>query len=178
MGRLLGQAHPERELDARAEVFARFPTSSTAARLYEVAQRERRWEDFEDQVVQRLASSPRDQVLFLLHTLHDPDRAFTASVELEMPFTEWNDDVWNPLITARARIDPTEVLPVLQQQIESMLVTADAARYRAAAARLRLFRDTAAAAGTPDRATALLARLREQHRRRPRLQAEFDRAGL
>ncbi len=59
-----------------------------------------------------------------------------------------------------------------------MLIPADAARYRAAAARLRLFRDTATAAGTPARAAALIAALREQHYRRPRLQAEFDRAGL
>lgn len=110
---LLAQHHPERELDARAEVFARFPTSATAARLYEVAAREERWERFEGQVLARLAGSPRDQVLFLLHTLHDPDRAFTAAVELQLPFTEWNDDVWSPLIAARARVDPAGVLPVL-----------------------------------------------------------------
>lgn len=175
---LLATHHPERELDARAELFARFPNSSTAAVLHGVAARAGRWEQYEDQVLARLQREPRDQVLFLLHTLHDPDRAFTAAVALRMPFTEWNDQIWDELTAARVKADPGAVLPVLEQQVESMLLVADASRYRAAASRLQRYRDAAIAAGTPDRAVALVERLRAEHRRRPRLQAELDRAGL
>ena len=78
----------------------------------------------------------------------------------------------------RARIDPVAVLPVHRRLVENELVEAGAQHYRLAARRLATMRRLAA--GTEHQADVddVIAELRETHRRRPRLQQEFDRAGL
>jgi uncharacterized Zn finger protein len=86
--------------------------------------------------------------------------------------------IWSDLVKAYEKTDPLAVLPVLTRLAEADLVTANAQNYRFAARRLAKMRKLTA--GT-DQATAvddLIADLRETHRRRPRLQQEFDRAGL
>ena len=70
------------------------------------------------------------------------------------------------------------VIPVLRRLVERELVHADAQRYRSAAGKLsmmcRLARGLPQAAEVDDD----IVRLRGLHRRRPRLQQEFDRARL
>jgi hypothetical protein len=63
---LLATHRPTELLDARVEVFRRWPSSSTAASLHQVAGD--RWPAYSDEVTQRLATSPRDAVLFTLLT--------------------------------------------------------------------------------------------------------------
>jgi hypothetical protein len=90
-----------------------------------------------------------------------------------------NDDrTWSDLAKAYQEVDRLAVLPVLARLVENELTGAAAQHYRIAARRLAKMREVAT--GT-DRATGVdgfVAQLRETYRRRPRLQQEFDRAGL
>jgi hypothetical protein len=68
--------------------------------------------------------------------------------------------------------------PVHQRLVEHELVTTDAQRYRRAARRLATMRKLAAGTEQAAEVDVFIAGLRENHRRRPRLQQEFDRAHL
>jgi len=70
------------------------------------------------------------------------------------------------------------VLPTHQRLVESELVGAGAQHYRLAARRLEKMRKLAGGSDQSAEIDELIAELRETHRRRPRLQQEFDRAGL
>jgi hypothetical protein len=58
------------------------------------------------------------------------------------------------------------------------LVEADTRHYRPAARRLKKMRNLAAGSSEAAEVDELIADLRERYHRRPRLQLEFDRAGL
>lgn len=121
-----------------------------------------------------LAASPRDAVLFALLTLEDVPLAWQLAHSLNLE----SDDVWERLAARYETVDATAVLPVLARLAQHGLVQADAHHYRLGARRLakmrRLTHGTSAAADVDQ----LIADLRATHRRRPRLQQEFDRAGL
>lgn len=82
------------------------------------------------------------------------------------------------LVKAYEKIDPLAVLPIHTRLVEKDLVQADAQRYRLAARRLAGMRKIAAGTSRAADVDALIKDLRENHRRRSRLQQEFDRAGL
>jgi len=65
-----------------------------------------------------------------------------------------------------------------QRLVENELVAAGAQHYRLAARRLAKMRTLSAGAEKSAEVNDLVADLRKIHRRRPRLQQEFDRAGL
>lgn len=74
-------------------------------------------------------------------------------------------------------------LAVLDHDVDAIIRThakleAGAQHYRLAARRLAKTRELAAGSGKAVEVDELIADLRETHRRRPRLQQEFDRAGL
>lgn len=79
---------------------------------------------------------------------------------------------------AYEKVDPIAVLPIHQQLVENELVEAGAQHYKLAARRLAKMRKLAAGSEHATEVDTLIAKLREIHRRRPRLQQEFDRAGL
>jgi hypothetical protein len=153
-------------------VFWRWPSSSTAARLHKAAGRS--WPVFRDEVVGALTSRPSDAVLFALLTLKEPQLAWNLAHSLRLD----SEATWGELVKVNEKVDPLAVLPVHQRLVENELVQAGAHHYRLAARRLARMRELAA--GTPQAAAVnnLVADLRENHRRRPRLQQEFDRAGL
>ena len=170
--KLLAEHRPAELLPARLEVFQRWPSSSTAAHLYQDAGPS--WPNYCDEVVATLAVSPRDAVLFALLTLKEVQLAWNLAYSLGLD----SDDVWERLATAYEKVDPLAVLPVYARLVDNELTEAGAQHYRIAARRLakmrRLATGSAEAAGIDE----LIADLRETHRRRPRLQQEFDRAGL
>jgi hypothetical protein len=170
--RLLGEHRPSEELGARLTVFRRWPSSTTAARLYTAAGND--WSTHADEVMAALSSSPSDAVLFALLTLQDATLAWDLAQSLALD----DDRAWAELVKSYEKIDPIATLPVQRRLVESELVRTDAQHYRLAARRLARMRTLAA--GTADAADVddLIADLRELHRRRPRLQQEFDRAGL
>ncbi len=113
-------------------------------------------------------------MLFSIGTLHDPRLAWEQAHALGLD----NDLVWIELAKAYEKIDPLAVLPVHQRLVEHELVTTDAQHYRLAARRLATMRKLAAGTEQASEVDAFIAGLREIHRRRPRLQQEFDRARL
>lgn len=75
-------------------------------------------------------------------------------------------------------IDPIATLSIHQRLVENELFEAGAQHYRLAARRLAKMQKLSAGSEKSAEVNDLIAELRETHRRRPRLQQEFDRAGL
>jgi hypothetical protein len=170
---LLARHRPDAEIAARLEVFRRWPSSSTAQTLRRAAGPA--WQDYRDEVLDTLARSPRDAVIFALHHLDDVELAWTLAHNLVLT----DAHTWNELADAYEKVDPLGVLPVLRDLVLADLRETGARAYKHAARRLRRMRRLAA--GTEDRAAEvddLIKTLRTEHRRRPRLQREFDQAGL
>ena len=170
--RLLDQHRPAEALPARLWVFRRWPSSTTAARLHTAAGP--KWPDVADEVMATLARQPNDAVLFALTTLKDASLAWNLAHELRLD----SDHTWSDLAKAYQKIDPIAVLPIHQQLVEHELVHTGAQHYRLAARRLATMRRLAANTEQETHVDHLVAELRQTHRRRPRLQQEFDRAGL
>ena len=170
--RLLEQHRPSEALDARLVVFRKWPSSTTAARLHKAAGRG--WPDYRDEVVATLASSPSDAVLFALLTLKEPEFAWNLAHSLGLA----SDHTWSELVKSYEKVDRLAVLPIHQRLVENELVEAGAQHYRLASRRLAKMRKLAAGSDRAAEVDELITELRETHRRRPRLQQEFDRAGL
>lgn len=169
---LLAEHRPDDLLDARLLVFRHWPSSSTAAYLYEHAGDA--WPDLRDEVIAGLASSPRDAVAFAQLSLKDVQLAWNLAHSLGLD----DDQTWSDLAKAYEKVDPLAVLPVLTLLVENELTVADAQHYRSAARRLAKMRKLAAGSEKAAEVDNLVAALRKTHRRRPRLQQEFDRADL
>jgi hypothetical protein len=170
--RLLQHHRPAEFLDARLLTFRRWPSSTTAARLHDAAGPA--WPSHREEVLAALASRPADAVLFALLTLKDARLAWDLAHSLRLD----DDRAWHELIKAYEKIDPLAVLRIHTKLVENDLVQADAQRYRLAARRLVTMRKIAAGTSRAADVDALIKEHRETHRRRPRLQQEFDRAGL
>jgi hypothetical protein len=169
---LLAQHRPDAEVAARLEMFRRWPSSSTAQQLRRAAADA--WPTHRDEVLHTLARSPRDAVVFALHHLDDPELAWTLAHNLELT----DPRTWNDLADAYEQLHPLAVLPVLRDLVQVDLRNTDARAYRQAARRLHRMRTLAAGTDQATEIDNLIATLREEHRRRPRLQREFDQAGL
>lgn len=169
---LLDGHRPHESLHARLLVFRRWPSAATAARLH--AASGNCWPDYRAEVMTTLASHPREAVMFALNALNDVEFAWVLAHSLALA----DDPTWSELAKSYEKIDPLAVLPVLQRLVENDLVTAKAQNYRLAARRLATMCRLAAGSDHAPAVDELIAQLRETHRRRPRLQQEFDRAGL
>lgn len=121
-----------------------------------------------------LAASPRDAVLFALLTLKEPELAWNLAHSLALD----SGHTWSELVKVCQKVDPLAVLPIHRRLVENALVEAGAQHYRVAARRLASMRKLAVGSDHAVEVDGLIADLRETHRRRPRLQQEFDRAGL
>lgn len=169
---LLAHHRPEAETAARVEVFRRWPMSSTAERLRRAAGQA--WPDHRDEVLDTLAHTPRDAVVFALHHLGDVDLAWTLAQALRLT----DGRTWSELADAYEKVDPLGVVPVLRNLVVADLREADARGYRQAGRRLRRMRRLAAGTDRAAEVDDLIRALRAEHSRRPRLQREFDQAGL
>lgn len=169
---LLADHRPDELLAARVTVFRRWPSSSTAGQLYRDAGVA--WPDYEGEVTERLGERPRDAVLFAQLYLKDIPYAWSLARSLGLD----DDRIWSDLGKSYEKLDPLAVLPVYTEIVERELAVADARNYRSAARRLKKMRKLAAGSTEVAEVAKLIADLRERNRRRPRLQLEFDRAGL
>lgn len=169
---LLEAHRPEEALEGRLSVFRKWPSSTSAARLHKAAGKA--WPEYRDEVVATLAASPSDAVLFALLTLKEPEFAWNLAHSLALD----SDHTWSELVKAYEKVDPIATLPIHQRLVENELVEAGAQHYRLAARRLANMRKLSAGSEKSAEVNDLIAELREIHRRRPRLQQEFDRAGL
>jgi hypothetical protein len=169
---LLHDHAPAEEMPARLLVFRRWPSATTAAQLHDAAGSN--WSNYRNEVDTALAARPRDAVDFALHTLQDPRRAWDLAHELELD----SDQLWHQLAKAMEDLDPLATLPIHARLVENELTHADAKHYRNPARRLATMRRLAAGTGHAHEVDDMIGRLRDTHRRRPRLQTEFSRAGL
>lgn len=170
--RLLEEHGPAEAVEARREVFRRWPSATTAARLHKAAGDA--FGSYRDEILDALAPSPRDAVQFALMTLKDPELAWILAHNLALK----DGQTWSDLVKAYEKVDPLAVLPVHRQLVEDELVLTDAKYYRRAARRLVKMRKLATGSEESTGIDRFIADLRETYRRRPRLQQEFDRAGL
>lgn len=170
--RLLREHRPGELLDAQHFVFRRWPSSTTGGHLHQAAGTA--WAEYRDEVVATLAASPRDAVLFALLTLKDARFAWDLAHSLDLD----SNDVWARLAKEFEKINPLAVLPILTRLVTDELTVTDAKHYRIAARLLQRMRRLASGSLEAIGVDALIAELRETNRRRPRLQQEFDRAGL
>jgi hypothetical protein len=169
---LLAEHRPVDLVAARLEVFRRWPSSSTASYLHRDAGQG--WPQYRDEVMDRLAAGPREAVLFALLSLEDLPLAWELAHCLGLD----DDRTWSELVKAYEKVDPLAVLPVLNSLVLRELVETGAQHYQIAARRLRKMRRLAAGSDYAAEIDQFIAELRETNRRRPRLQLEFDRAGL
>ena len=169
---LLQKHRPEDVLDARLELFRRWPSSLTAARLHDAAGEA--WPECRDEVLASLATSPDDSVRFALSTLKDPEHAWRLAHDLDLT----SRHTWSDLVAAYETVDPVATLPIQAELVENELENTGAEHYRRAATRLKHMRALAAGTSAAQSVDDLIARLRDEHRRRPRLQQEFTHAGL
>jgi len=169
---LLAEHRPEEGLPARLEVFRRWPTSSNASVLRKRAGAS--WPTYAEEVMATLQRLPREAVSFALYGLEDLTLAWTLAHSLTLD----DSGLWQELAKRYEKVDPLAVLPIHRDLVLADLEHADAGFYRSAARRLARMRTLAS--GSPDAVEVdeLIADLRETHRRRPRLQLEFDKAGL
>ena len=171
-GDLLAEHRPQEELPARLEVSRRWPTARHAAAVHRAAGAA--WPEHRDAIMAGLEQRPPEAVSFALRSLEDVRLAWSLahSLGLEDPY------LWDELATAYEPIDPGAALAVHSTRVVADLEVTDAKRYRAAARRLARMRTLARATDHGAEVDQLIAELRDTHRRRPRLQQEFDRAKL
>jgi len=169
---LLARHRPCELVAARHVVFSRWPSATTAARLYRDARSS--WPNYRDEVLAILATRPDQAVLFALHTLKDPHLAWKQAAALRLD----DDHTWAEVAQAYEPIDALAVLPIHRRLVEHELVAAGVQHYRLAARRLAKMRALAAGTDQAEAVDTFIAQLRDTHRRRPRLQQELHRARL
>ena len=169
---LLAEHRPAELIAARLEVFRRWPSPTSASQLHRVVGGA--WPQHRDEVMGRLAASPRDAVQFVLLSLRDVPYAWELAHSLAMD----DDRTWSDLVGAYEHVDPMAVLPVLNRLVGRELVETGVRAYTTAARRLKHMRNLADGSEHAAEVDRFIAELRLANRRRPRLQQEFNRAGL
>lgn len=162
----------DEQVAARLAVFRRWPSADSATALRRSAGNA--WGDYREYVMERLSERPDQAVLFALQKPTDAELAWELAWSLDLESAE----LWSHVAEAYEAIDPLETLSIHQRLAESDLVHADPRNYRAAARRLARMRSLADGTSRADAVDALIEQLRAKNKHRPRLQSEFDRAGL
>ncbi len=169
---LLAEHRPAEEVEARRWVVSRFPTSVSAAELKRAS-----GPDFDAYLAETEASllpRPDEYVTFLGWVQGDIPLAWAEAERLSVT----SPHLWERLCSDYGPANPQAVIPVLRELVEIDLEKADARQYQIAATRLVQMRRLALAADATEEFDAYVAQLRDEHRRRPRLQQEFTRRGL
>lgn len=170
--KLVAEHHPENELATLQTLFVRWPTSEHATLIYQAV--EDQWPNHREQVMDALKQHPAQAVSFALGALQDPQQAWELAHELELD----NPHLWETLADQYQTIDPAAVLPIYTQIVHDTLKQANAKNYKTAARRLAQMRLLTAGTPLATQVDQLITELRQTHHRRPRLQTEFDKAGL
>lgn len=170
--KLIDEHRPADSLDTRAFIFRRWPNSGTATELFRASGTA--WPSYHDEVLQALSRQPYDAVIFTLNTLHDPRAAWDLAHDLSLD----SDRGWATLIDEYERIDALAVIPIHERLVRTELSNTGAEHYRRAGRRLARMRKLVDGTARAAHVDSLIADLREEHRRRPRLQQEFTKAGL
>ena len=173
--------HAKREqplevLALRRAQHERMPSSSTYRALRTAAEALGAWPVEQDAARATLQRADLRGFVDALLADGATDAAWNAAVAGAQD--AFGSDLWLRLAEAREPDHPADAVPVYQRLADETLERADRRAYRSAAWILQRAQAAAQAAATPDEFTEYLARLREQHRRRPTLIAILDKANL
>jgi hypothetical protein len=172
----VGRGSPLEVLALRRAQHERMPSSDTYGALRTAAEALDAWPVERDAARETLhRADPRGFVNALLAD-GEPGLAWSAAVAA--PPESLGLDLWLRLAESVERDRPVDALAVYQRVADEVLDTADRRAYRSAARILARARAAAESAGALDAFSAYLARLREQHRRRPTLIEILDKANL
>jgi hypothetical protein len=172
LAELVAAHRPDALVDATRATFDRWPTAGHAAALRSAVGTD--WSQLREHVLTHLRRAPREAVTFALTTLGEPALAWTLAHELDLT----DGDLWSRLLTAYEKVDALATLPMHTRLVIDQLGVANAQNYRYAARRLARMRRLASDTPQAAEVDQLIADLRLEHRRRPRLQQEFTAAGL
>ena len=156
---------PDVEMAARQRVFDRWPTAANAVSLAESAGAG--WADLSEQVYARLDTS---HLIETLLRLKEHDRAWRDAQGHPL-----STELWSRLVAVRLKADPASVIPKLRELVDTDLEKADLRGYKSAVARLKQLRTALRALGREAEFAGVVAVLREENRRRPRLLQELNR---
>jgi hypothetical protein len=171
-----GRGEPLEALALRRAQHERMPSSDTYRALRSAAEALDAWpveRNAARETLQR--ADPRGFVNALLAD-GEPGLAWSAAVAA--PQESLGPDLWLRLAESVERDRPVDALAVYERVAGEVLETADRRAYRSAARILARAQAAAQSAGELDAFSVYLARLREQHRRRPTLIEILDKANL
>ena len=171
-----GREEHAESLALRRAQYAQTPTSSTYHQLHTAAEVIDAWPLERDAARQVLHQRNPPALIDVLLSDGDADLAWETAQRL--PDAHLGDETWLRLAQARQATHPADALPVYWRVIDSVLETADRRAYAAAIRLLKRARDAATDSGQTSEFLVRLARLREQHRRRPSLISMLDSAEL
>ncbi len=161
----------DEELAARTLIFERWPTAQNAQGLAAVAGDG--WATLAEDAYAKLEKRDPSELINALLGLGLDERAWNEAHRFTL-----HERQWTRLVAAREKVDPASVVPVLRELIDTDLQIADARNYKSAAKRLKQLRAALKATGAGDEFEPIVAALREEHRRRPRLLEELRKAGF
>lgn len=167
---------PLEVLAPRRAQHERMPSSSTYRALRTAAEALDAWPLEQDAA--RTTLQRADSRGFVDALLGDGEIELAWSVADAAPQDALGSDLWIRLAESSERDRPADALVVYQRIADEVLERADRRAYRSAARILQRAKGAAQAADMLDEFGEYLARLREQHRRRPTLIAILDKAGL
>lgn len=166
-------------LSLRRTRFEAAPTRDSYGKLRDVTTRMGHWADLHAGALQTFreaaAATPgvADQLVHALLDEDDVDAAWQALHDHDCA-----SSTWLAAAPRRAATNPGDTIPVYRRAVEEQIGHKKANSYRAAADTIRVLRDLHARCGTPQEFRGYLDQLRERHRRKTRLLAELDNAGL
>ena len=167
---------PLEVLALRRAQHERMPSSSTYRALRAAAEALDAWPVEQDAA--RATLQRADVRAFVDALLGDGEAELAWSTATAAPQDALGSDLWLRLAESREPDHPADALPVYERLADEQLERADRRAYRSAAWILKRAQAAAQAADMHDEFGEYLARLRDQHRRRPTLIAILDKAGL
>ena len=167
---------PLEVLALRRAQHERMPSSSTYRALRAAAETLDAWPVERDAARAMLRRA--DVRAFVDAVLGDGEVELAWSTATAAPQDALGSDLWLRLAENRQRDHPADALAVYERLADEQLERADRRAYRSAAWILKRAQAAAQAAGMHDEFGEYLARLRDQHRRRPTMIAILDKAGL
>jgi hypothetical protein len=167
---------PLEMLALRRAQHEQMPSTSTYRALRAAAEPLGAWPVEHDAA--RATLQQADVRAFIDALLGDSETELAWSTATAAPQDALGSDLWLRLAESREGDHPADALPVYQRLANEQLERADRRAYRSAAWILKRAQAAAQAADMHDQFREHVARLRDEHRRRPTLIAILNKAGL
>ena len=170
------RGEPLEAVRLRRSQHERMPSLSTYNALRRVAEAVDAWSVERDAA--RAVLRERDSRAFVDALLRDGDLDLAWDTAQAVPEEDLGGDLWLRLAESRETANPADAVAVYERVADGVLEKTDRRGYAGAVRILKRARDAATAAGELQPFGQHIAKLREQHRRRPTLIAMLDKAGL